>query len=133
MNKQTRTRLHRPPIGSPTIPPRAAIKTHADALLKLLEDSNASAADGGDTPGQKTAKAALRAKFVKYFIPADFVEDLRADRDAIDEKNKAKSAGNLEGVESIPRTSTPCSKKAARKSSTCKTSTPATPANSAPG
>ena len=69
------------------------VTTHADALLLLLEDQPA------DTPGQKTAKAALRAKFIAYELPADFVEDLRADRDALSACNAAKHSDNQEGVE----------------------------------
>lgn len=76
------------------------ITTHADALLKLLEDNNAPVDSGGDTPAQKTAKAALRARFIRHFIPADFVAHLRTDRDAIDTANQAKTSDNLEGVES---------------------------------
>lgn len=78
----------------------SSIVTHADALLKRLEDNNAPVADGGDTPAQKTAKATLRAKFVRYLMPADFVTHLRADFDALDAKNQDKTADNLEGVES---------------------------------
>ena len=54
----------------------------------------------GDTPAQLAEKAARRAKFIRKLIPADFVEDLRADRDAIDGKNAAATADNLEGLES---------------------------------
>ena len=57
-------------------------------------------ADGGDTPAQLTAKAALRAKFIAYELPADFVADLRADRDALDACNSGKHSDNLEGVQS---------------------------------
>jgi hypothetical protein len=70
------------------------ITTHADALLKLLEDQPA------DSPEQTTAKAALRAKFIAYETAADFVEDLRADRAALDACNAAKHSDNHEGVES---------------------------------
>ena len=87
------------PFRLPEVPTELNIKTHADNLLKLLEDNNAPVADGGDTPVQKAAKAALRARFIEYFIEADFVEDLRADRDALDGKNVAKTEDNLEGVE----------------------------------
>lgn len=74
--------------------------THADSLLELLEDNTAPIADGGDSPAQLTEKAALRSKFIAYALPADFVEDLRSDRDAIDETNTAKHADNFEGVQS---------------------------------
>ncbi|MES2477370.1 MAG: hypothetical protein V4640_16405 [Verrucomicrobiota bacterium] len=70
------------------------ITTHADALLDLLENKPT------DTPAQLAAKAALRARFVTYELPADFVTDLRTDRDALDTCNRAKHSDNLEGVES---------------------------------
>ncbi len=69
------------------------IKTHAEKLLGLLEDQPA------DTPAQKAAKAALRAKFIEWDIAADFVEDLRADYDALIEANQHNQAENQEGVE----------------------------------
>lgn len=69
------------------------IKTHADKLLRLLEDQ------ATDTAATKTAKAALRAKFVEWEIAADFVEDLRADYDSLIEANKLNQAENQEGVE----------------------------------
>lgn len=68
--------------------------THAESLLTLLEDKST------DTPATKASKAALREKFLAYAIPTGFVEDLRADRDAIDECNTAKHEDNFEGVES---------------------------------
>ncbi|MGL4398612.1 MAG: hypothetical protein ACRCXD_01980 [Luteolibacter sp.] len=70
------------------------VTTHADSLLKLLEDAPA------DTPAQLTAKSALRAKFVAYELPADFVADLRADRAALAACNSGKQSDNSEGVES---------------------------------
>jgi hypothetical protein len=76
------------------------VTTHADSLLKLLEDDTRPVADGGDTPEKLAAKAALRAKFIAYEIAADFVEDLRRDRDALDDCNSGKHSDNLEGVES---------------------------------
>jgi hypothetical protein len=82
------------PYRVPADATETTIKTHADALLALLEDATT------DTADQKTAKATLRKKFTDRFIPADFVEDLRADRDAIDTKNNEKTSGNLKGVES---------------------------------
>ncbi|MGL4401911.1 MAG: hypothetical protein ACRCXD_18780 [Luteolibacter sp.] len=78
----------------PGEPTESSIKTHADSLLARLEDAPA------DAPAQLAEKAALRAKFIAKLIPADFVEDLRADRDAIDGKNLANTAGNLKGLES---------------------------------
>jgi hypothetical protein len=70
------------------------ITTHADALLLLLEDQ------ASDTAEQKTAKAALRARFIAYELPADFVSDLRADRDALAARNDIKYSDNQEGVAS---------------------------------
>jgi hypothetical protein len=70
------------------------ITTHADALLQLLEDQ------ATDTPEQLAGKAALRAKFIAYEMPADFVEDLRADRDALAACNTGKHSDNQKGVES---------------------------------
>jgi hypothetical protein len=72
------------------------ITTHADALLKLLEDNTT----GSDTPAQLTAKAVLRGRFIAYELPTGFVEDLRADRDALDTCNSGKHSDTLEGVES---------------------------------
>lgn len=82
------------PYRLPDEPTHQAIKTHADSLLARLEDRPT------DTPAILAEKAALRAKFIQQFIPADFVQDLRADRDAIEEKNAARTADNLEGVQS---------------------------------
>ena len=76
-----------------------AIKLHADALLQILEDNTGPVADGGDTPEQLAAKAALRQRFIGYFMPADFVDDLRNDRDALDDKNVAKIEDNNAGNE----------------------------------
>ena len=42
---------------------------------------------------------ALRAKFTAYELPADFVADLRADRDALTACNSSKHSDNQEGVE----------------------------------
>ena len=80
----------RHPATSVEIP----VTTHADSLLSLLENQAA------DTPAQLTAKAALRTKFIAYEIAADFVTDLRDDRDALDDCNSGKHSDNLEGVES---------------------------------
>ena len=84
-------------IGSyrlPGDPTESSIKTHADALLARLADAP------GDIPALLAEKAALRAKFIGKLTPTDFVEDLRADRDAIDGKNLTNTAGNLKGLES---------------------------------
>lgn len=71
----------------------ANIKTHAAKLLRLLEDQPA------DPAAQTTAKAALRASFLEWEIAADFVEDLRADFDALLEANQHNQAENQTGVE----------------------------------
>ena len=42
---------------------------------------------------------ALRAKFTAYELPADFVADLRADRDTLTACNSSKHSDNQEGVE----------------------------------
>lgn len=97
---------YRHPLTSVETP----ITTHADSLLKLLEDDTRPVADGGDTPDKLAAKAALRAKFIAYELPADFVEDLRADRDALDACNSGKHDDNLEGVESTSAIDTLLSK-----------------------
>ena len=75
------------------------VTTHADSLLKLLEDDTSPVTGGGDTPDQLAAKAALREKFIAYELPADFVEDLRADRDALAACNTGKHSDNLECIE----------------------------------
>ena len=82
------------PFAHPTTYAETAVATHADSLLRLLEDA------ATDTPPQLATKAALRARFLSYEIAADFVADLRADRDALDACNSAKHSDNLEGVES---------------------------------
>jgi hypothetical protein len=82
------------PYRHPATSVETPVTTHADSLLTLLEDAAA------DTPAQLAAKAALRAKFIAYELPADFVEDLRRDRDALDLCNAGKHSDNLEGVES---------------------------------
>jgi hypothetical protein len=68
------------------------ITTQADALLARLED------DGEDSADVKTAKAALRARFVDYELPADFVANLRADRDAITDANRLNQGQTQGGV-----------------------------------
>jgi len=70
------------------------VATHADALLQLLEDQPT------DTPAQLSAKSALRAKFIAYELPADFVDDLRADREALTACNEEKHSDLQGGVES---------------------------------
>ena len=75
------------------------IKTHAERLLRLLEDNDAPEADGGDTAALKAAKATLRAKFIEWEMTADFIEDIRADYDSLIGANKLNLAENQEGVE----------------------------------
>jgi hypothetical protein len=75
------------------------IRSHADALLKLLEDNNSPVADGGDTPEQKTAKAALRARFLALAINPAFVTNLRKDRDGLDEVHEHNKTEVQEGTE----------------------------------
>ena len=75
----------------------ALIKIQAEKLLSLLEDNPA--AVGGDTPEQLAAKAARRALFLEWEIQADFVEDLRADYDALLAANQLNQAENQDGVE----------------------------------
>ena len=77
----------------------ALIKAQAERLLNLLENNNAPVVDGGDTPEQKAAKAARRALFLEWEIEANFVEDLRADYDALLAANRLNQAENQEGVE----------------------------------
>ncbi len=76
----------------------AALLTHADALLALLEDQP------GDASAARTAKAALRARFIAYELPADFVPDLRADRRAVAEatqRNQGETQGGVENTSLI--------------------------------
>jgi hypothetical protein len=82
------------PYRIPDNPAESAITTHADAVLQRLEDQAA------DSAAIKTAKAALRARFVAYEMEADFVGDLRADRNAIADANRRNQAETQEGVES---------------------------------
>lgn len=81
------------PYRIPDNPSEAAITTHADALLQRLEEQPA------DSLPVKTAKAALRARFVAYELDADFVTDLRADRKAMADANRHNQAETQEGVE----------------------------------
>ncbi len=81
------------PYRIPDNPSESAITTHADALLLLLEDQ------ATDSAAVKTAKAALRTKFIAYELPADFVADLRADREAIRTANQHNQGETQEGVE----------------------------------
>ena len=71
----------------------ANIKTHADILLRQLEEQEA------DTTEVKAAKAARRAKFVEWEMDAEFVAGLRDDYDALVEANKLNLKETQEGVE----------------------------------
>ena len=75
------------------------IRSHATSLLNLLEDNNAPVADGGDTPGQKTAKAALRGRFTELGIDSDFVTDLREDFDGLDDVHAHNRTEVQDGTE----------------------------------
>ncbi len=81
------------PYRIPDNPAETAIATHADALLTLLEDQP------GDSGATTTAKAALRAKFIAYELPEDFVADLRADREALRAANQHNQGETQDGVE----------------------------------
>lgn len=75
-----------------------AIATHADKLLGLLEDQDT------DTAAEKTAQAALRARFTAFEIAATFVQRLRDDRDAIDDANahnRNEVSGGVENTAAI--------------------------------
>jgi hypothetical protein len=75
------------------------IRAYADSLLKLLEDNNAPVADGGDTPEQKTAKAALRTRFLTLGINSAFITNLRKDRDGLDQVHAHNQTEVQEGTE----------------------------------
>jgi len=85
------------PYNVPNNTAETPLLTHADAVLALLEDAD------DDTPAAKTAKAALRAKFTAYELPADFVTALRADRDGIDTATGHNQAETQGGVASTAR------------------------------
>ncbi len=81
------------PYRIPDNPSESAITTHADALLLILEDQ------AEDSDATKTAKAALRAQFISYELPTDFVEDLRDDREAVRNANQHNQGETQDGVE----------------------------------
>jgi hypothetical protein len=81
------------PYRLPDTPAESALTTHADAVLALLEDQT------GDAQDVKTAKAALRARFTEFELPADFVTQLRADRKAIADANKGNQSHTSDSVE----------------------------------
>lgn len=75
------------------------IRAYADSLLKLLEDNDAPVDQGGDTPAQKTAKAALRQRFLDLAINPAFVTLLRRDCDSLDGLDKHNTTEVQEGTE----------------------------------
>jgi len=81
------------PFRAPDNSTERVITTHADTLLQLLEDQ------ASDSAATKTAKGALRARFIAYELPEDFVADLRAARQAITDTNKRNQDRTQEGVE----------------------------------
>ena len=81
------------PYRIPDNTSESAVTIHTDALLLRLEDQPADAAP------VKTAKAALRARFIEFELPADFVTHLRADRKAIADANRLNQAETGGGVE----------------------------------
>src|SRR5258708_3682871 len=80
------------PYRIPDNPAEAAITTHADSVLGKIEDKPA------DSAAVKTAKAALRARFVAYELQNDFVTHLRTDRDAITDANQRNQSEVQDGV-----------------------------------
>ncbi len=70
-----------------------SLLTTADTYLAEL------AITASDTPAQAAAKTALVARFVAHELPADFVEDLQIDLDAIRGKDTEFDATNVKGVE----------------------------------
>ena len=57
-----------------------------------------------DSAAVKTAKAALRARFIEYELPAGFVTHLRADRNAtadVNRLNQGETQGGVENTELI--------------------------------
>ena len=81
------------PYRLPDNTSESALTTHADSVLKRLEDQ------ATDSAAVKTAKAALRARFIEYEMLADFVAHLRADRDAITQANQLNQGEVQGGVE----------------------------------
>ena len=78
------------PYRIPDNTSESAVTTHTDGVLLRLEDQPA------DSPAVKTAKTALRARFVEYELPSDFVVHLRADRAALTEANR-RNQGEVQG------------------------------------
>ena len=73
---------------------QADLITTADACILRLADQPA------DTAAQKTAKTALRAKFIAHELPADFAQNLVDDRAAIDRSDDEGEGDDQEGVAS---------------------------------
>ncbi len=71
---------------------QSELLTHGDNLLSRLQDQPV------DSPATQTAKTALRAKFISYELPADFVEDLTADLQAIRDTNQHNQSEVQSGV-----------------------------------
>ncbi len=67
--------------------------THADGLLTKLEDQP------DDTEAEKAAKAELRTRFSDYALPADFVNLLRHQREAVRNANQINQRETQDGVE----------------------------------
>lgn len=70
-----------------------ALTTHADAVLQLLEDQT------GESAAAKKARGTLRERFIAYELPEDFVDDLRASRQAVTEANQHNQGEVQAGVE----------------------------------
>jgi len=81
------------PYRLPDNPAESVIVTHADTVLSHLENQ------AGDSTATKNAKAALRARFIEYELPDDFVVNLRAGRKAISDANEHNEGEVREGVE----------------------------------
>ena len=81
------------PYRIPDNPSETAITTHADSLLQILEDQP------GDSVETTNDKAKLRAIFISYELPTTFVQDLRADREAIRAANQHNQSENQDSVE----------------------------------
>jgi len=77
---------------APTQPNPAALTTAADAIIALLVETPT------DDAATKTAKAARRAKFVAKGLPADFAQNLAADRAAINDAEQTENNADNEGV-----------------------------------
>lgn len=81
------------PYRIPDNTSEASILAHTDGVLGELEDQPD---DGAEL---RAAKAARRERFVAYELPADFVAQLRADRDAIAQTTRENQGEVLDGVE----------------------------------